>query len=178
MSAVAIEMWTFNLREAAVIVGFAEGSLVNLLSRKRPFPEKQGGPGHTLFFTMHNLMTLAVIRALVDFGLTQDDAVRLAPSTAGLYGVLKNDRPEVVRLAVRTVDGRRTGGDARPNEPVAIEVRLWAVWDGFYPKFREVLLSKGSVASREEREAALREYEAHMAEIRARGPAAPTRVWT
>jgi len=178
VDATQIETWGFSRAEAAEIVGMTSGQIGNYLVRYDLFPGKTKGKGHHVNFRFRDLMKLGAVKALIESGLTPEQAAGALRSIQGPYGSLLHDGYGEGRepafnypgtlFFTRTAAGDWTAADS-PDKVVCILVRAWPIYDEIWPRVRAHIL-KDSVSPKPsypgEPKAGLDEFEQRMEALR------------
>ncbi|ABY30269.1 MerR family transcriptional regulator [Methylorubrum extorquens] len=156
MDATQIETWGFSRTEAADIVGMTSGQIGNYLVRYDLFPGKTKGKGHHVHFRLRDLMKLGAVKALIENGLTPEQAAGALRGIQGPYGTLLHDGFGEDRepafnypgtlFFTRAADGKWIAADD-PSKIVCILVRAWPIFDEIWPRIRAHIL-KDSVSAK------------------------------
>lgn len=141
---VDIQMWPLGRREAAEAAGVTDAQAANWQDRYGLFPAKKQGTGRHATFVFRDVLSLAAVKALMNAGIRAERAVS-AVANINPYGTLLHDA-SAGRLYPGT-DFMTPGEDGAwlpvdgPDKAVCVELRVWALFDDVWPRFRKVVMA-------------------------------------
>lgn len=155
------QLISFSPEQAANAAGITEGQLGNWQDRHNAIPHRRAGRGVPAFYLFNDVLQIAAIVALIEHGLTPKAAVEaLRP-----YGVAAALWERGVFRMIKATNGRWIAGD-NPEAEVAIDIRLWPIFDRVFPKVAASLTAAPGRMSGAEAEASIAEFAAFANERR------------
>lgn len=179
MAIAKVESWSFGRSEAADIVGMSAVQVGNYLKRYDLFPGRPRGKGFHASFKLRDLLKLAAVKALIDSGLTPEEAARALRNIQGPLGSMLHDGYGEGRepaftypgtlFFTRNDEGQWIAADG-PDKIVCIQVRAWPLFDSLWPKVRAKILEEGKANPAPypgDVEAGIAAFEAEIEDLRA-----------
>lgn len=174
MEPAQIESWSFGRTEAAELVGMSAVQVGNYLKRYDLFPGRPRGKGYHASFKLRDLMKLAAVKALIESGLTPEQAALALRGIQGPYGSMLHDGwsafgPPGSIPFTRNSEGRWIAADSTESA-VSIQIRAWPIFDHLWPRVRAKILEEGKADPTPypgDVDAGLAAFEKRIAEIRA-----------
>ena len=165
-----IETWQFTAGQAVEILDWNERQFANWTKRYAPFPHKSKGRGYTITYGLGDLMMLYAAGKLVEAGMSPEKAFQLATLLSPLGAMFSKERLGTrypgTYVYSQNDQGRWIGADSRDN-PIAIEVRGWPIFDKVWPRAKAAMLKNHGNVNSSELKAALQEFDDKIAGIRA-----------
>ncbi|WP_345822399.1 MerR family transcriptional regulator [Methylobacterium fujisawaense] len=180
MESTQIESWSFGRNEAADLVGMSSVQVGNYLKRYDLFPGRPRGKGYHVSFKLRDLLKLAAVKALIESGLTPEQAAEAlrnlqSPLDAMMHdGYGKDQEPAFTypgtMFFTRNADGHWIAADG-PDKVVCIQIRCWPLFDDLWPRVRAKIREESTpdfmAPYPGDVEAGIAAFEAEIAKIRA-----------